>query len=754
MFTDPEKAGDTPVGDGPIGDDLPSSLQPLPEGQPIASEETAFPSGESDPFSGESVFDPAPSPSARRDQQSSSRWRRRLGGIAPAVILVPLALASFIVFVLKPDGLGPARPAAQAAPTEAATVTPLPATPRPIEAIATPAPPAPSPEAIEVWLAQAEALTWKSEFEQAIDIYRELARQMPGDARPRAGWARVLILDGLPDQALSHARQAVDLDPTSVEAALALARAYVDVGDKARGLSAALDALRLDQDNAGAHTLLARVYLLSGQFDRAVEEAEQALAQDPRNAEAHRIRGELYEAVDQDIAQAIGEYRIAADLQPELWLRHYELGLALLKGENFEEAIVALTNAWVQHRKPLTYHALGEAYYRLGQYDQAASFLEQSLSAGAKDANTFAFLSAIYAQQDRCGDAAVFFKQALALDPNNPQALQARDACQQAGQALTPIPAASPPAASAGEPSPSPPAVTGTEPSPSPPPALRGQIAFPVWNAERTAYDTYVANTDGSERQLVAEEVHQPAFSPDGQWLAVNGEREEHLNLCLVQPDGSGLREITEHVEDGLPSWSLDGQSLVFSSTRHGDRQSRIYVIDQVPPEGQKAPGRPLNYGLDDVRGEYPAWTAGGQIVYSGCLYEGLLVQCGLLAVSAEPDPQTPTPLTTHPEDSAPAVYGSRIAFMSNRDGNWEIYVVNLDGSGLVRLTNNVANDGLPAWSPDGQTIAFISDQGGVWAVWAVYPDGSGRRKLFDLGNGGLASDWQHERISWSSAGR
>ena len=44
---------------------------------------------------------------------------------------------------------------------------------------------------------------------------------------------------------------------------------------------------------------------------------------------------------------------------------------------------------------------------------------------------------------------------------------------------------------------------------------------------------------------------------------------------------------------------------------------------------------------------------------------------------------------------------GSQIAFYSGRDGNTEIYIMNADGSGQTRLTNNAANDGHPAWSPN-----------------------------------------------------
>jgi Tol biopolymer transport system component/tRNA A-37 threonylcarbamoyl transferase component Bud32 len=68
-----------------------------------------------------------------------------------------------------------------------------------------------------------------------------------------------------------------------------------------------------------------------------------------------------------------------------------------------------------------------------------------------------------------------------------------------------------------------------------------------------------------------------------------------------------------------------------------------------------------------------------------------------------------------------------RIGFASKQDGNWEVYWVNADGTGLMRLTHNSARDIEPAWSPDGRHIAFTSDRDGKREVYVAGPDGMTR---------------------------
>jgi len=87
---------------------------------------------------------------------------------------------------------------------------------------------------------------------------------------------------------------------------------------------------------------------------------------------------------------------------------------------------------------------------------------------------------------------------------------------------------------------------------------------------------------------------------------------------------------------------------------------------------------------------------------------------------------------------------GTRICFVSTRDGNSELYVMNRDGSNVTRLTNNPAIDVSPTWSPSGTQIAFTSDRSGAPQIYIIDADG---RNLFKM----TAESWC-DRPTWSPA--
>jgi len=212
---------------------------------------------------------------------------------------------------------------------------------------------------------------------------------------------------------------------------------------------------------------------------------------------------------------------------------------------------------------------------------------------------------------------------------------------------------------------------------------------------------------------------------------------------------GNDLWTITNLSEASRPSVSEGGIAYYL-------RQAHIYLVRSKGEEPKV-----IRWGdqLQPLLGESPAWVSGKRLVYKSCIE----ATCGLYLTEGVYDGTGITRLTNDVSDTNPEASpdGKKVAFMSHRDLNWEIYMVDLENYRVTRLTEDVAaNDGLPIWSPDGRTIAFASDRTGEWAVWAMNSDGSNQRMLFPLGGSlhGYAqnvplnerSEWEEERLSWS----
>ena len=73
----------------------------------------------------------------------------------------------------------------------------------------------------------------------------------------------------------------------------------------------------------------------------------------------------------------------------------------------------------------------------------------------------------------------------------------------------------------------------------------------------------------------------------------------------------------------------------------------------------------------------------------------------------------------------------AKVVFTSRRDGNFEIYSMNPDGSNQTNLTRHRANDYAPVWSPTGEQILFTSDRDGIPDLYLMDPDGTNVRQVF-----------------------
>ena len=148
-----------------------------------------------------------------------------------------------------------------------------------------------------------------------------------------------------------------------------------------------------------------------------------------------------------------------------------------------------------------------------------------------------------------------------------------------------------------------------------------------------------------------------------------------------------------------------------------------------------------------------PSWSPDGdKWVFDDV--QGLRVQTLDGSVSYE--------ITHDAKDTSPvwSPDGNRVAFVRRQHDHWEVYVVDADGRNLRRLTDTpnkpngqVGNSASPAWSPNGNYIAFLSDRSGKWEIWVVQANGSGLRPMFDSELDGLRLDYAsigELAISWT----
>lgn len=238
-------------------------------------------------------------------------------------------------------------------------------------------------------------------------------------------------------------------------------------------------------------------------------------------------------------------------------------------------------------------------------------------------------------------------------------------------------------------------------------------------------YELYVMNKDGSEQinltQTATAELF-PAVSSKGDEIAFVGEVDGNYDIYVVNVDGSNRRRLTHEARiDDWPSWGSNDQVIVYDYVDDGD-----YGIVQMDTNGSNK-----HILVDNSARTVDPHTVNSShwIVYSS----DELDPGGNDAIFSYHDISGATERLTELDidAGAPALShdGKKIVFNAG-DSNWDLYVMNRDGSDIKRLTANAGDNKWGAFSPDGSEIAFTSSRNGGWHIFLMKADGSDVRQL------------------------
>lgn len=203
-------------------------------------------------------------------------------------------------------------------------------------------------------------------------------------------------------------------------------------------------------------------------------------------------------------------------------------------------------------------------------------------------------------------------------------------------------------------------------------------------------YNIITANADGADLKQITKNPKydaEPVISPDGSRIVFGSQREGDFDIYIMNSDGSNVRRLTDRIGyDGGPWFSPDGAKIVWRAWYPETEEEKARWKDAM--ENDYIIAVPLDIWVMDADGSN----------------KRLLVRNG--ATNWAP--------SWHPD-------GRRIIFSSNKDDwreeirqyghNFELYIINLDGTGLERITYNRAFDSFPMFSLDGKRLVFASNR-------------------------------------------
>ena len=281
-------------------------------------------------------------------------------------------------------------------------------------------------------------------------------------------------------------------------------------------------------------------------------------------------------------------------------------------------------------------------------------------------------------------------------------------------------------------------------PPPPPPPCCYYFYGDALGDGE----EIYVMNADGSNQTRLTVNSSRdisPSWSPDGSKIIFSSDRTGNWQIFTIDPSGGNLTQVvTTGSNETNPKFSPDGTKIAFISSRSGKGQVWTMNADGTSP---------FRVTQDSYSNDYPSWSPDGTRI----AFTSERSSSGPDTYTIAPDGSSPSGALTSTFTQQPqwSPDSSRLIVQSPRDGNWDVYSMNADGTDQVRLTTDSGVDTTPFWGPGVPGYIVVSAPSAPTALVATAGDGSASIAFTPGANGGAPISKYQYKIgsgSWIDA--